>query len=386
MIRAFFRWMGEVLPPRWAIAIALALYLSLEALYGWWIWWVGIPDAGTEVLKVRDTAAGMVCAAYGAFRVLAFHPLFRPAYRRWLELSPWTSRKPLPVGAIRLVFQDLVLLLAVLLLLHDSQVRFVLVPSAFLGSYLVVLCLSLMLTGGWQIGYALAFGLGVAVRLGNQPVASLCVLAALYVPAYVGLRRALARFPWKMPDWWEQVEALFKPKRTEPSKTALGWPYDHLPFDLPDRLIPRKDGGLASLLAGWYLHAAASVMPDAEDPEAILAMAFFFCMMGCAVARTAAYCAVHRPPISFWGRIWTLRWIIPGYDQVLVAPICALLIGPAAVMSCVLGLPPKIVLPLGVSLMLLITMNMGPTMKRWRLTGNHRIAPGIRSSTLFEQL
>jgi hypothetical protein len=55
-------------------------------------------------------------------------------------------------------------------------------------------------------------------------------------------------------------------------------------------------------------------------------------------------------------------------------------------MMCVLGLPPKIVLPVGVSLMSLISLNMGPTMKRWRLTGNHRIAPGIRSSALFERL
>ena len=386
MIRAFFRWMREVLPPRWAIAIAVVLYLLFETWYFWWRWWAGFAEAGRELLNARDNLAGAMCAAYGAFRVCAFHPVFRPNYRRWLELSPWTSRKPLPVGPIHLVVQDLVLLAAVLLLLHDSLLRFVVVPSAFLGSYLLVLCFSLMLTDDWQIGYGLAFGLGLVVRLGNQPVAALCVLAALYVLGYVGLRRALARFPWKIPEWWEKFLAAFKPKPVEPAKSQLGWPYDHLLCNLPDRPIPRKDAVLLSLLAGWYLYAVVSVFPEEKNPEVILVMAFFWCMVMCVVGRTAAYCAVHWPPISLWGRIWTLRWIIPGYDQVFVAPLCVLLIGPVALMSCLVGLPPMVVLPVGVSLMLLVSLSMGPTEKRWRLTGNHRIAPGIRQSALFEQL
>ena len=34
------------------------------------------------------------------------------------------------------------------------------------------------------------------------------------------------------------------------------------------------------------------------------------------------------PPTTFWAPIITGRWIIPGYDQVFVAPICTFLVGP----------------------------------------------------------
>lgn len=386
MIRSFFRWIRVVLPPRWAIGIALVLYLIPEAWYFWWQWWVGLPGAGEELLRFRDALAGAICAGYGAFRVLAFHPALRPAYRRWLELAPWTSRKPLPLGPIHLVAQDIVVLAIVLLLLHDSQTRFVFVPAAFLGSYLVVLCLSLMLTDVWKVGYVLAFGLGLVVRLGNLPAVSLCLLAALYAVAYFGLRRSLALFPWQAPEWWEKLLAGFKPNQMEAPKSGLGWPYDHLSFNLPDRLIPRKDAVLLSLLPGWYLYAVVALIPDYNDPSPILALAFLGGSVMCVVGRIANYCAIHWPPISLWGRIWTFRWIIPGYDQVLLAPLCVLLVVVASVMTCILGAPPGIVIPLALSLELLITLNMGPTVKRWRLTGNHRIAPGGRNKTLFQQL
>lgn len=55
----------------------------------------------------------MVCfatAVYGAYWVWAFHPNTRPGYRNWLTSTPWTSRKPLPLGPVQLVWQDVVAL------------------------------------------------------------------------------------------------------------------------------------------------------------------------------------------------------------------------------------------------------------------------------------
>ncbi|NQT12930.1 MAG: hypothetical protein HQ582_09280 [Planctomycetes bacterium] len=386
MIRSFSRWMREVLPPGWAIAIALLFYLFAEAWYLWWRWWVGIPEACEPILRLRDGYVGLTCALYGVFRVCAFHPAFRPRYRQWLSLTPWTSEKPLPLGPIHLVAQDLVVLLVALLLLHDSPIGLVLVPSAFLGAYLIAACLALLLTDIWKTAYALAFGIGLAARLANQPVVSICALAALYPLAYFGLRRSLAHFPWQMPKWLEDYWTSRGSKQQGTGKSTLGWPYDHLRFDLSDRLIPRKHAILASLLAGWLVYATVSATPaQAEARIVIPSMLSAYVAFACILLRIGIYCAVHWPPIGFWGRIRTFRWIIPGYDQVLVAPLSSLGVGAATIAVCMLGLPPEVAIPIALSCVLLITLNMGPSVKRWRLTGNHRIAPGIRSE-MFQRL
>jgi hypothetical protein len=377
--------MREVLPPGWTIGIALFLYLVLEAWYFWWRWWVGYPDTGGEVLEVRNALVGIMCAGYGAYRVLFFHPVFRPAYRQWLESTPWTSQKPLPLGPVHLVAQDLVVLAVALLMLHDCPHRFVLVPSALLGSYLCALCLSLWLLDVWKVAYALAFGLGLVIRLGNYPAVSVCLLAAFYPLAYLGLHRSLVHFPWQIPKWCEHLVTDFKASQIGVATRRLGWPYDQLSFHLPDRLILRKHGVLASLLVGWYQYATVSVVSEFER-AGLLGMSFLALLVACVFGRTAEYCAVHRPPIGFWGRILTFRWIIPGYDQALVAPLCSLFATAACVAACVLGLPGEIAIPIASSLVLLISLNMGPSLRHWRLTGNHRIVPGARNKSLFQQL
>jgi len=384
MMRSFSRWMREVLPPGWVIAIALLFYLVPEAWYIWWEWWVGIPEAGEPMLRIRDVGVAVVCVAYGLFRVWAFHPAFRPRYRQWLSLTPWTSEKPLPLGPIHLVAQDLVVLAVACLLLHDSPFRLLLPPAAFLGAYLAAVCASLLVTDVWKIGYFLAFGLGLAARLANQPVATLCVLATLYPLAYFGLRRSLACFPWQTPEWLENLSADRRSSQRETATSTLGWPYDHLHVDLSKRPIPRKHAVLTSLLAGWYLYELAPLMPRHDRPE-VLGLIFLGCVLLCVVGRTLTYCALHWPPISLWGRIRTFRWIIPGYDQVLVAPLCSLLVAAAFSAAYELQLPPRIVVPTASSLVLLITLNMGPSLQSWRLTGNHRIAPGVRTE-MFHRL
>jgi hypothetical protein len=385
MIRSFFHWMGEVVPPA-LVVVALLFYLVPLALYAWAQWWLGVPEASVGFLKMRDVVVVGTCALYGIVRAVAFHPLFDVDYRQWLQLTPWTSRKPLPLGPIHLVAQDAVVVAVAMFLVGESLMRFVLVPSAFLGGYLAVLCVSLMVTDVWKAGYVLAFGFGLAVRLAVEPAASLCVLAVLYPVAYLGLRQSLARFPWETPDGSRLLKTARQADRKETTSPPLGWPYDHLCFNLPDRVILRKHAILLSLLAGWYLYVWVSLIPELDDRKSGFALVLFAGSLISVVGRIGTYCANHWPPISLWGRIWTGRLIIPGYDQVLVAPLCVLLVDGALGAAFALGLPPEIIGPIGLSLVLLITLNMGPSLKKWRLTGHHRIGPGIAGGEKFLRL
>jgi len=94
----------------------------------------------------------------------------------------------------------------------------------------------------------------------------------------------------------------------------------------------------------------------------------------CAGYRWVRYCIRYWPPISFFGRIATGRFVIPGYDRVFVAPLCSLLI-------CILlpkflynaGLSIDVFAPVTVTLALISIRTIGPTLRDWELTGQHRI-------------
>jgi hypothetical protein len=95
----------------------------------------------------------------------------------------------------------------------------------------------------------------------------------------------------------------------------------------------------------------------------------------------------HLPPISLWGRICTLRWIVPRYDQMFVSPLTAFLVAILAPFGLVrMGLPLEIALPSALSLVLWVVLAMGPSLRHWRLTGAHRIVPFMLGKQQFIEL
>jgi hypothetical protein len=99
------------------------------------------------------------------------------------------------------------------------------------------------------------------------------------------------------------------------------------------------------------------------------------------LCRFLVYAQGCRPPISFWGRIRTLRLIVPHYDQIFVGPLCSILAGP-----CVLSLlwntriPREIAFSAGAGATVLFALVSPPRLKHWRLTGHHRLAPTFQEA------
>ena len=87
---------------------------------------------------------------------------------------------------------------------------------------------------------------------------------------------------------------------------------------------------------------------------------------------------VSVPPISILGRIFTLRFIVPGYDKIFVAPIIAvavILLGPFV--SFCFGVPTRYSLPCCLAVALLVLLRMPPSLRSWELTGTFRsLRPG----------
>jgi len=91
--------------------------------------------------------------------------------------------------------------------------------------------------------------------------------------------------------------------------------------------LSRVDGLLIGLLAGWYLFASESLLTNPADRVLMVKMVFAIVVLGFSFVRFLVYRDGYAPPISLWGRIRTFRWIVPGYDQVFLAPLCTLLVG-----------------------------------------------------------
>jgi hypothetical protein len=378
-----------ILPPP-ALLLALAIAYTLMELPFWFVrlrW--GVQAAGTS----RPALVVVVCSAlaYGVYRVAAFHPFFRPDYRAWLERTPWTSRKPLPVGPVAWVPEDLLILGVFAVLTSISEHPHadpVVVATLPLMSYAAVLTVTLFATGTWAFGYAQAFALGLAVWLGPNRWAFLAAAIGVNLIGLVGLQRSLARFPWaleRQEELWESFREALGEKRID-WQYRCGWPYDRLLRDPAEPLrIGPLDALLVSMLAGWWLFALTSLIPDPRDRDFLRIMVVLVGTGGFSAFRLLLYCAGYASPISLWGRIVTFRWIVPGYDRVFAGPVCTFLTGILGIVAFqAWKLPGDAALPACFALTMFVALSSRPSLRRWRLTGQHRMVFGVQQKQKHE--
>lgn len=357
------------------VLILLLVYLMLE-LPGLWSGARG-PGPARARLAPGVFFVFLACPFLATGRA-ARHPFYIPAYRRWLESTPWTRAKPLPLGPIHFDWVDLLNLIGIGLFvwLDPAFNPFQLVSLYILG-FLATLAFALLWTGAQGHAYAAAFGMGLAVRLWHTPSQLALTTVLVYLLAAAGLRQSLGKFPWKL-DRFDAWLAQSRRSSSEPSSTgsiAAGWPFARLsPHASEEWGLPRHHGVLLSLLAGWWLYAISAVLPEEFRPAmwliyTLLLQVVFF-------ARIVIYTTGYASPINIWGRLFTGRWIVPGYDKVFIVPLLVILASTFVPYELwTNGLPAPAVLGISLALTLLLALNGGPSLRRWRLTGHHRIAP-----------
>jgi hypothetical protein len=135
------------------------------------------------------------------------------------------------------------------------------------------------------------------------------------------------------------------------------------------------------MLVGWWAFAGTSLVdPDLVHRHALTI--FYLLLFAPPLLRSMIYCSGNRPPISLAGRMATMRWIIPTYDRVLAAPLLGAGVT-LALFGCSLvdSRHDRWLLPLGAAAVLLISLGLGPSLRSWRLTGGHRIVPGLQTDS-----
>jgi hypothetical protein len=187
----------------------------------------------------------------------------------------------------------------------------------------------------------------------------------------------MRRWPWDF-SWSDDVAtAVRRSHEGSVNERTLGWPFDRLAPKFPERIltVPWVDGVLFSLLAGWWMLAAAILVNDPVGSSMLPRMVLgYVCIFG-AVGRLSYYASGYAPPISLWGRIRLFRWIIPSYDQVYVAPLVALLMGTLGPvwLAQIPGLSSMLAAVIAFTATLLTLFVGGPNLVRWRLTARARL-------------
>jgi hypothetical protein len=378
-------WLGYVWPLR-IISVAAFWYVAVELIIRFCESQGGGPM--TEMAATRDMVLLLGVPVYGAFRVCAFYPIYRPQYFQWLLTSAWDGRKPLPLGPVYLVLQDVALVGACcLLILRNPNCDWEHLCLSFFTAYLLLLMVTFLFERLKWDAYAQLYGLGVVVYLWHKPFHALGASVVLYAVAFLGLKRALARLPWKTVEFKPAAETLLT-RQIEIGGGTLGWPFDRLrPQKRTGPAISAVDGMLVGLLIGWWTYVCASLVPEQSARNETLTVIYCIMVAMVPLIRLAVYAAGCGPPISLLGRVVTMRWIIPGYDKVFVAPLLTALVGIFSLWVLAwINLPRLYAVPISISLVWSLAFDLGPTLESWRLTGAHRIVPGRFNRTVFVEV
>ncbi len=371
-------WIREVVPLS-ILAFAAGLYLlSISCSLVFQQFVVREP---LEFPLVDETGPVLLTALsffYGFYRGGFFHPVFRKDYRDWLHRTPWKSGLPLPVGPPHVVWQDVLLLgsFVAVTLLH-KQPFLLAIPATFLGAYLVVQVAALSMARHYVQVLILAYGFGGLLYLHGHPELSLLLLIGMYGIGWHGLHKSLKSFHiWELEYVDNQIVCAVGAGNTLQDvarSKLLGWPFDRMAPRTSPVSIPMGWAIGISCLFGWWLGGMLTQVPSFERFEAAM-LAFAF-LQFVALTRLVIYVWGYAPPLSLWGRIRTLRLIIPGYDVVFIAPLMMFLIPAVPFWMIPDRNVAAMTVPFCTSLQILIALKFPPSLDKWRLTGTHRIIP-----------
>jgi hypothetical protein len=358
----------------WSALGILFLYV-LAHVGGWCVIAAGdhlsfiVDGVNSGIRRAMPAVMSIALVFYALSRVTRYSPLLVGRYGTWLANTPWRPGMPLPLGPSTLVWEDLAPLgTAVAIAIYASG------PSAWLApftTFVVVYSLVNLVPFGrarqstsfYLFGFAWPL---VLLTWLNTPLA-MSIVALILLATEVGIRHALRTFPGQSRQWAEE-------KRLDKLRTAGRWPLGPQPAEVA---IPLSHGLLIPACVGWITFCVMATDDRCATWSHDMSFGLLFVILASvviALTRWAVYCGRYFPPISIWGRVRTGRWIIPGYDVALIAPLLTLftaIVLPLALRA--IGVMPAATYPVSIAAVLTIAFNAPPTFRRWSLTGHHRI-------------
>jgi hypothetical protein len=361
--------------PLAALGVILGVYFLagvLALVDNWPSNWVALRE---PLWSARMVILISGCGIAGVLRVTTLHPRFATKYEAWLSGTPWRPEIELPLGPVMLVWEDLLLVLPLGVLAAVDALAPAWVPAAgYLFGYCLIAALSVK--GNFWYSLSLTFAASLPVLWHQSRVVLYTVLLIAAFISQIAIHVSLMDFPWDLGDSMRDIKRR--------PRVGLAWPLDRVGPAAPVDPVPPVVGFACALLMGWWTFVPLKLLCSAGQGVGevvgrtvvvsqipVLGLVF-------AALRAFRYCMLYWPPISLWGRLRSGRWIIPGYDYVLISPLlmCAISIGLPRLLTSYL--PVEIAGPAMMTFLVAIYFNGGPTLWTWQLTGHHRMIPGVR--------
>lgn len=358
---------------------------------------VGQLSSIPEVVNVRSGILATAAGIYGLFRLGRFHPAFNSRYAAWLKTTPWHSEMALPLGPIHLVWQDAVVLGALVAVAAWRTPTGWPLPLIVFGfTYLIGLSLLLAFTRTWLPCLLLGFLWPCPLVPAMNGFPTLGVLAAIILVTWYGLRKSLRMFPWER-------TSCFNPPAVPPGRpksvlevqiqipalgnaavqaSNVGWPFQVLSPKPGKTPISISTSAAVSALLGWWIDCLMAGPQMPLPPEALLLIAGV-----AALIRIAIYCSGIGPSFNLWGRFASGQIIVPAFDQVFITPI--LVVGLAIAGGVVIrhsGAWSSEITGMLVALLTFVLLSGRPTLRQWLLTGQHRYRFPVVRSGMNKQL
>jgi hypothetical protein len=298
----------------------------------------------------------------------------------WLRLTPWTHKKPLPLGPVHPVWQDVVVIGALTAIARWRLKESTFAPLITFGStYLSLMTMVLLWTRRWAVGVVLGF-LWPALMLPQLNATGFyLLLTAIVVVIWYGHRQSLRAFPWTTQDQPVKPPVSILQKEIQPVSATgapahVGWPLTAIGPKIKIISISTRTAFWLSALFAWWSFCAIECARDEFPPELLILFSFI-----AAALRFVAYCSYVVTPFNIWGRLVSGRFIVPGFDKVFVTPLAVILISIAgAIVIRRSGAWYPAAESVVIGLLWFVLFSGGPTRKNWVLTGYVRFQPPRR--------
>lgn len=386
MIGQFNRWMRCVVPAQfalWMIVLGTLLAWVVNSLVILWTSYsimgvAPLTDLFDAPISLHLAFLATLATAAGALRAAWQHPLAMRPYGSWLAQSPWQHPQPLPMGPLRLAWQDLVVLAAIAMaacLPPTNRAAIIGLPALYLVAYVVAISAVAWLVDLRWPAVSILFTFATAIYIQSVFIAAACLVLILLI-AQTTIDATLWDFPY---DEQRRRDLGLLPIR-KPVEVRLAWPVSPEHVTHWYSRIRSRDAFFVAATVGWLMYAVAYFNRD--DSDVVDGLMFFHRLVAFAVlARVVVYVIDHYPPISLLGRWATRRFFVPGYDKVFVAPLVAGLTAyflPGLLNRA--GVSPLAAVPIATAATLWIAAAMPPKWEDWHYTGHFRevVAPRDR--------
>lgn len=302
---------------------------------------------------------------YGVYRGWLFQP-FQDPYRSWLIRSPWTAEQKLPLGPMQLCLADLIVVALLAIPIWGNWLTVGTAGFWFLSAYVLSqLAVFYHANQLWKLWgsfaiVAAAFLVPIPDLIWSLPLAVAVVFAILYRVQHTALKRLRLT---------EQLMETEVDQKNGTSSSPFGYAIG------PNLRAKWKSDTYETSLACcivWSLFCYG-VFVRKFDPTLTL----FLMMAPCAIAAILGLirirpCANHVPPVD---RLRSLRFILPKYDIIFVAPLSMMTV---AIGATIVGLgwqiPAEYLSPATTAIVFLMFEYIPPDAEQWKTKGGHRIA------------